>query len=114
MGSILNLTEENHANAQANASSSSSSADRSENEGQSLGPGPDASCASGASPDKIEGLGFGKWIGKSQPESGILKDEAITLFQRFYCRENENAPEKKRKRKDGREESRVRKMLSNT
>ncbi|RYY72815.1 nucleoside deaminase [archaeon] len=32
-------------------------------------------------------------------ESGVLKDEAIEIFQRFYDRENERAPESKRRKK---------------
>ena len=34
-------------------------------------------------------------------ESGVLGDEAIALFQRFYVTENKRAPEGKRKRKKG-------------
>lgn len=32
-------------------------------------------------------------------EAGLLKDEAIALFQRFYTMENQRAPEAKRKRR---------------
>lgn len=32
-------------------------------------------------------------------EAGLLKDEAIALFQRFYTLENRRAPEGKRKRR---------------
>ena len=32
-------------------------------------------------------------------EAGLLKDEAIDLFQRFYTMENQRAPEGKRKRR---------------
>lgn len=32
--------------------------------------------------------------------SGIMKDEAIAVFQRFYSRENKQCPETKRRRKD--------------
>ena len=31
-------------------------------------------------------------------ETGLMKDEAIALFQRFYNMENRRAPEEKRKR----------------
>ncbi len=31
---------------------------------------------------------------------GVLKDEAIQLLQSFYCQENHQAPEEKRKKKD--------------
>ena len=34
-------------------------------------------------------------------QSGVLKEEAIQLLQSFYSRENFNAPDDKRKRKDG-------------
>ncbi len=34
-----------------------------------------------------------------QIRPGILKDEAISVFQQFYCSENKRAPESKRKRK---------------
>jgi tRNA-specific adenosine deaminase 2 len=33
--------------------------------------------------------------------AGVLKDEAVAMFRRFYSRENSRAPEAKRKRKDG-------------
>jgi tRNA-specific adenosine deaminase 2 len=32
-------------------------------------------------------------------ETGLMKEEAVELFQRFYSRENSRAPEDKRKRK---------------
>mmetsp|Transcript_10981 Transcript_10981/g.14295 ORF Transcript_10981/g.14295 Transcript_10981/m.14295 type:complete len:174 (+) Transcript_10981:37-558(+) len=32
--------------------------------------------------------------------TGIMKDEAVSLFQKFYSRENSRAPEMKRKRKN--------------
>jgi tRNA-specific adenosine deaminase 2 len=32
--------------------------------------------------------------------SGVMQDEAVQLFKRFYSRENERAPEPKRKRKE--------------
>ena len=33
--------------------------------------------------------------------SGVLNDEAINLFKAFYARENDRAPDAKRKLKDG-------------
>ena len=40
--------------------------------------------------------------GKCYPiQSGVLKEEAIELLRSFYSRENFNAPDDKRKRKDG-------------
>lgn len=33
-------------------------------------------------------------------ETGLMKNEAVELFQKFYSRENSRAPEEKRKRKE--------------
>ena len=39
--------------------------------------------------------------GRYPIRAGVLKDEAVAMFRRFYSRENSRAPEAKRKRKDG-------------